>query len=219
MRTLSTLILGDAGVAALAQPPAPSTTPGRWSEQQANDWYKAQPWLVGANYVPGQRHQRARDVAGRHVRPAADRHRARLGGGHRHEHDARVPARPALAAGRRRASRSGSIEFLRDRRQAPHQDRCSCCSTRCGIRIRSSASSATPKPGVHNSGWLQSPGAKALQDPKRAPAPRGLRQGRRGRSWRTIARVLAWDVWNEPDNMNGSSYGSAGAGRTRWSSC
>ena len=22
-----------------------------------------------------------------------------------------------------------------------------------------------PKPGVHNSGWLQSPGAKALQDP------------------------------------------------------
>jgi len=52
MRTLSTLILAMLGVAALAQAPAPSATPDRWSEQRANDWYKAQPWLVGANYVP-----------------------------------------------------------------------------------------------------------------------------------------------------------------------
>src|SRR6202020_1098392 len=27
-------------------------TNGRWSVQQANDWYAKQPWLVGANYVP-----------------------------------------------------------------------------------------------------------------------------------------------------------------------
>jgi hypothetical protein len=52
MKSLSTFILAMLGVAVLAQAPAPSTTPGRWSEQQANDWYKAQPWLVGANYVP-----------------------------------------------------------------------------------------------------------------------------------------------------------------------
>ena len=45
-------VLPPLGVAALAHAPAPSTAPGRWSEQQANDWYKAQPWLVGANYVP-----------------------------------------------------------------------------------------------------------------------------------------------------------------------
>ncbi len=25
---------------------------GRWSAQQANDWYAKQPWLVGANFVP-----------------------------------------------------------------------------------------------------------------------------------------------------------------------
>src|SRR5678815_2221772 len=24
----------------------------KWSEQQAKDWYKQQPWLVGSNYVP-----------------------------------------------------------------------------------------------------------------------------------------------------------------------
>src|ERR1700727_2990702 len=27
-------------------------TNGRWSVQQANDWYAKQPWLVGANFIP-----------------------------------------------------------------------------------------------------------------------------------------------------------------------
>ena len=26
--------------------------PDRWSAQKANDWYKQQPWLVGANFIP-----------------------------------------------------------------------------------------------------------------------------------------------------------------------
>ena len=26
--------------------------PERWSAQQANDWYAKQPWLVGANFIP-----------------------------------------------------------------------------------------------------------------------------------------------------------------------
>ncbi|MBD0286918.1 MAG: 1,4-beta-xylanase, partial [Flavisolibacter sp.] len=24
----------------------------RWSQQKANDWYRSQPWWVGANYIP-----------------------------------------------------------------------------------------------------------------------------------------------------------------------
>ncbi|HEY9015246.1 MAG TPA: hypothetical protein VIM84_09310, partial [Gemmatimonadales bacterium] len=31
---------------------AASAQTGRWSEQRANTWYAAQPWLVGSNYVP-----------------------------------------------------------------------------------------------------------------------------------------------------------------------
>src|SRR5919108_4126753 len=34
---------------ALAQSAAQA---GRWTEQQANDWYKKQSWLVGCNYNP-----------------------------------------------------------------------------------------------------------------------------------------------------------------------
>jgi hypothetical protein len=64
-----------------------------------------------------------------------------------------------------------------------------------------------PKPGVHNSGWLQSPGAKALQDSKEHPRLEAYVKGVTG-AFANDARVLAWDIWNEPDNLNRSSYGS-----------
>jgi Cellulase (glycosyl hydrolase family 5) len=63
-----------------------------------------------------------------------------------------------------------------------------------------------PKPGVHNSGWLQSPGAKALEDTTQYPRLEAYVKGVVG-SFANDDRVLAWDVWNEPDNMNQSSYG------------
>ena len=63
-----------------------------------------------------------------------------------------------------------------------------------------------PKPGVHNSGWLQSPGAKALQDRAEHPRLRAYVLGVTG-AFGKDARVLGWDVWNEPDNTNASSYG------------
>lgn len=63
-----------------------------------------------------------------------------------------------------------------------------------------------PKPGVHNSGWVQSPGLEALKDSTQYPRLARYVNG-------TVAkfanddRVLAWDIWNEPDNPNTSSYG------------
>ena len=65
-----------------------------------------------------------------------------------------------------------------------------------------------PRPGIHNSRWVQSPGAAALQDPK---------QHIRFLEYATNVvlafadddRILAWDVWNEPDNTNDSSYGKS----------
>ncbi|MGC4054766.1 MAG: cellulase family glycosylhydrolase [Paludibaculum sp.] len=63
-----------------------------------------------------------------------------------------------------------------------------------------------PKPGVHNSGWVQSPGAAALQDPKQSARLEAYVKGVVG-AFANDERVLAWDIWNEPDNTNGSSYG------------
>jgi hypothetical protein len=56
-----------------------------------------------------------------------------------------------------------------------------------------------PKPGVHNSGWVQSPGTTALSDPTQRSRLEAYVRGVVGR-FATDPRVLAWDIWNEPDN-------------------
>jgi hypothetical protein len=62
-----------------------------------------------------------------------------------------------------------------------------------------------PTPGVHNSGWLQSPGAKALDDPAQYGRLEAYVKGVVG-AFANDKRILGWDVWNEPDNTNGGSY-------------
>ncbi len=62
-----------------------------------------------------------------------------------------------------------------------------------------------PRPHVHNSGWVQCPGAEVLLDPAKQPALKGYVLGVVGR-FRQDRRVHAWDIWNEPDNMNRPAY-------------
>ncbi|HJY33942.1 MAG TPA: cellulase family glycosylhydrolase, partial [Vicinamibacterales bacterium] len=62
-----------------------------------------------------------------------------------------------------------------------------------------------PTPGVHNSGWVQAPGAKALSDPTQYPRLKAYVTGVVG-AFAKDTRVLGWDVWNEPDNGNSGSY-------------
>ena len=56
-----------------------------------------------------------------------------------------------------------------------------------------------PAAGVHNSGWVQSPGMQVLaarnQDDRLEAYVRGV-VGR----FADDPRILAWDIWNEPDN-------------------
>ena len=62
-----------------------------------------------------------------------------------------------------------------------------------------------PIPGVHNSGWVQSPGAQALGDPSQYPRLKAYVVGVVG-AFAKDPRVLAWDLWNEPDNTNVPAY-------------
>lgn len=62
-----------------------------------------------------------------------------------------------------------------------------------------------PIPGVHNSGWVQSPGAKALADPVQYPRLKQYVQGVVG-AFGKDDRILAWDVWNEPGSDTTGSY-------------
>lgn len=56
-----------------------------------------------------------------------------------------------------------------------------------------------PRAGVHNSGWVQSPGAERLDDRRYASTLYNYVTGVLGQ-FRNDDRVLGWDLWNEPDN-------------------
>ena len=203
MRTLLALILAMLGVAALAQTPAPSTTSDRWSEQRANEWYKAQPWLVGANYVPASAINELEMWQADTFDPK------------------RIDAELAWAAG---IGMNTMRVFLHDLLWQQDSEGfkkrlLEFLAIADKHRIKTMfvlfdsvwdpnpkpGRQRAPKPGVHNSGWLQSPGAKALQDPKEHARLETYVKGVVGFLAKD-ARVLAWDVWNEPDNLNGSSY-------------
>ena len=64
----------------------------------------------------------------------------------------------------------------------------------------------SPQKGVHNSGWVQSPGAADLKDTSRHPLLEAYVKGVVGR-FKDDPRVQVWEIWNEPDNMNDNSYG------------
>jgi hypothetical protein len=65
-----------------------------------------------------------------------------------------------------------------------------------------------PKPFVHNSGWVQCPGADYLGHPERLDELKPYVQGIVGH-FRNDKRIAFWDVYNEPGNGNGRSYGGA----------
>jgi hypothetical protein len=62
-----------------------------------------------------------------------------------------------------------------------------------------------PIPHLHNSGWVQSPGAAILSDTARYESLKGYVQGVVGR-FAKDPRVVAWDIFNEPDNTNRPAY-------------
>src|SRR6202042_2992932 len=71
-----------------------------------------------------------------------------------------------------------------------------------------------PTPGVHNSGWVQGPGADRIDDKSYT---RTLQEYVTGvmTQFRNDDRVLGWDVWNEPDIPRRSTPASSAA--TSWS--
>ena len=67
-----------------------------------------------------------------------------------------------------------------------------------------------PIPGVHNSGWVQSPGLAARSDPSQQARLEAYVKGVVG-AFASDQRILAWDLWNEPDNKGGDKEDAVAA--------
>jgi hypothetical protein len=178
---------------------ADAPVPARWTTARANAWYSQQPWLVGANYIP-------RDAINQLEMWQADTFDPT-------EIDQELGWAQAIGMNTMRV-------FLHDllwqqdpkgfqRRiniflaiAAKHHIRpVFVLFDSCWDPYPKLGPQRPPTPGVHNSGWVQSPGWPALHDPSQYPRLEAYVKDVVG-AFGNDPRVLAWDVWNEPDNGN-----------------
>lgn len=180
------------------------TLRGRWSEAKANAWYADQPWPVGANYLP---------------RSAINQ----LEMWQAHTFDAKMIDEElgwAAAIGM-----NTMRVYLHDLLWAEdpdglidRMDEFLKIAQRHNIRPMFVffdgvwdpdpylGQQRPPRPHTHNSGWLQSPGRTVLGDPDRHDRLKSYIKGIM-HYFANDARVLAWDLFNEPDNLNENTYG------------
>lgn len=178
----------------------------RWTPQAANAWYAKQPWLVGANYVPSNAINELEMWQAATFDPAIN--------------DRELGLAEAIGMNTMRV-------FLQDQLWAQDPEGFKKrLEVFLGIAAKhhirpllvlfDSCWEADPKlgpqhppiPGVHNSGWVQSPGAKELLDPAYEPKLREYVVGVVG-AFAKDERVLGWDLWNEPDNGNDTRFKEA----------
>jgi hypothetical protein len=178
------------------------TASSRWSEDTAKDWYQRQPWLVGSNFLPStainELEMWQADTFDRQVIDKELGWAEVIG-----MNTMRVFLHDLLWQQDSAGFNNRIDEFLGI--ASKHHIRPSFFRFFCGWGPKLGPQHP-PVPGVHNSGWVQSPGAQALSDPAQLPRLQAYVEGVVG-AFAKDERILAWDVWNEPSNTNGGAYG------------
>jgi hypothetical protein len=184
-------------VSTLAQTP-------RWSEAKANAWHAQQPWLVGSNFIPANAINELEMWQAATFDPQ--------------EIDKELGWAESLGMNTMRV-------FLHDllwqQDAAGFQQRINAFLSiaakhhirpvfvlfdSCWDPLPKLGPQHPPIPGIHNSGWVQSPGAAALQDSAQYPRLKAYVQGVVG-AFAKDDRILAWDLWNEPNDPSDGPYG------------
>ena len=181
---------------------ASAQTP-RWTEQKANDWYAHQPWLVGSNYIPKSAINELEMWQADTFDPAEiDKELGwaeNLG-----MNTMRVFLHDLLWQQDPEGSRKRVDQFLTIASRH-HIRPLLVLFDSCWDPAPHLGKQHDPTPGVHNSGWAQSPGAKALADPAQVPRLKAYVQGVVG-AFANDDRILGWDIWNEPGSDQTGNY-------------
>jgi hypothetical protein len=169
----------------------------RWTEREAAEWYAKQPWLVGVNYIPSDAINQLEMFQAETFNPTL------------------INEELTLA---QKAGMNTLRVFLQD--QLWQQDSeglknrlnkflglASSHGMKTILVLFDSCWDPDPKtgpqhppiPGVHNSGWVQSPGKHELRDQAFEPILEAYVKAVVG-TFAADDRVLGWDIWNEPDN-------------------
>jgi hypothetical protein len=171
--------------------------PQRWTEAQANAWYAAQPWPVGANFLPSDAINELEMWQADTFDPTTI--------------DRELGWAQAIGMNTMRVFLHNLLWEQDPKGFQQRIDTFLTIAARHHIRpvfvLFDSCWEANPKPGpqhppipgVHNSGWVQAPGPAVLHDPSQYPRLESYVKGVVG-AFANDPRILAWDVWNEPSS-------------------
>lgn len=176
-----------------------------WTRTQAASWYDAQPWLVGSNYTPATAINQLEMWQPETFDPATiDKE---LGWAEKlHMTTMRVFLHNILWENDPKGFKQRIDTFLAIAAKH-HVKPLFVLFDSCWDPNPVAGPQHPPIPGVHNSGWVQAPGAARLADVKQYGKLEGYVKDVIG-SFARDDRVLGWDVWNEPNNGGGGAYGA-----------
>lgn len=175
----------------------------RWSQARAEAWMEKQGWLVGCNYIPSNAINQLEMWQAETFDPA------------------RIDTELGWAAGLGFNTVRVFLHNLVWEQDAQgflsRIDTFLSIATKHGIKTMLVLFDAVwnpfprlgkqpePKHHVHNSGWVQCPGYDVLNDPSQYDSLHDYVHGIVSH-FKNDERVLIWDLFNEPDNMNVASY-------------
>src|SRR4051812_3429782 len=176
---------------------------GRWSTKKANEWYEQQGWITGCNFIPSTAVNQLEMWQEETFDPFTI--------------DKELSWSAGLGFNSVRVFLHNLLWEHDSQGLLKRIDQYLSIANRHGIKtmfvLFDSVWNPDPKAGeqrtlklnVHNSGWVQSPGATVLRDPTKYDTLKGYVQGVIER-FKNDERVQVWDLFNEPDNMNLASY-------------
>lgn len=168
-----------------------------WSAQKANDWYSNQGWLTGADYIPGnainqlemwQKETFSPDVIDKEFQLAEN-----IG-----FNTMRVFLHSIVWNEDSEGFKKRIDQFL-DIAEKHHIKPMFVFFDDCWNKEGHPGKQPEPKPGIHNSGWVQDPGQPASADSTNFPALQKYVTDILT-TFKSDKRILAWDLYNEPGN-------------------
>jgi hypothetical protein len=187
----------------LCSSPARSQSQSRWTEAQAQAWYDKQPWLVGANFVPSDAINQLEMFQPATFNPTLI--------------DKELGMAESIGMNTMRVFLQDQLWTSDPKDFQQRLDNFLSIAAKHHIRplfvLFDSCWEPNPHlgpqhppiPGVHNSGWVQSPGTERLLDRSVELQLKAYVQGVIG-AFANDNRVLGWDLWNEPNNDNGGRF-------------
>lgn len=201
--TTSLFLLTLTGFLSCQSPAKPATEPGAetgnqvWSAGKANEWYAKQPWIVGANFLPStainqlemwQKETFDTATISRELgwASAVGYNTMRV---YLHHIAWEADSTGFLD---RMNTFLGIADSKKIKALFVFFDDCWNKEAKAGIQ-------PAPKPGVHNSGWVQDPGDPAHKDSTLFPQLQRYVVSVVTR-FANDPRILLWDLYNEPGN-------------------